>query len=439
FLEAVANLDASSTVGKEAERMINMGSHPFGLFYSAGAAWRLSNEEFLRNVSAIEELKIRASYSIAGNDDIGPYSAQDYYVQLLYRGVTGIIPGRTANLSLKNETMQMINVGIDLSMFGEKLNVAGNIFQNSTDDLFLQTQTEGWIWDELLARNSGSSTTQGIEFEAGTFFKIGRKLLLSSSVNVTRLESRINEIYKDQVVIPIEGGQLLYQSGSSFPQFYGYEFEGVFSTEAETGGLLNDENIPYRAGDAKYADLSGPDGQPDGKISDFDKTALGSPIPKLYGGWLNRITYGKWVMDVNFQFVSGNKIYNYKRYLSEGMTDFANQSLHVEKRWRQEGDITNTPRALLGDDIGNSNFSSRWIEDGSYIRLKSAALRYIIPDKFIAFQNAEFYLSGHNLFTLTNYLGDPEVGRGYRNFQQGIDYGLLPNIRTVMLGVKLGL
>lgn len=441
LLDAVLSMDASSTIGMEAEDMIYLGEQPYALFYSIGSGWRLSNEEFLRGVSVLDELKIRASYSVAGNDDIGVYSALDYYTQLLYRGVTGIVPGRTKNMTLKNETMSLINIGTDLMLYGEKFVGSVNVFQNKTKDLFLQTRAEGWIWDELIARNSGSSVTNGIEFNIGTHLKLTKKLVINSSFQMSVLQSKINEIYKEKVVIPIDGGELLYQSGLGFPQFYGYQFEGVYSTleEAEQAGLVNDENLPFVAGDAIFADISGPDGEPDGKISDYDKTTLGSPFPRFYGGWWNNISLGRWKVDINLQFVSGNKIYNYKRYLSERMSDFSNQSLHVEQRWRQEGDHTDTPRALLGDQIGNSNFSSRWIEDGSYIRLKSVALRYVIPDKFITFQNAEFYITGTNLFTVTNYLGDPEAGRGYRNYQQGVDYGLLPNVRTIILGVKVGL
>lgn len=441
FIDAVLTLDGSSTIGKEAEGMVNFGNQPYGLFYSLGAAWRLSNESFFSSFSQLNELKLRASYSVSGNDDIGTYSALDYYELVLYRQPTGIVPGRTKDLGLKHETMSMINFGVDLAVFGEKFKLTANVFENKTDDLFLRTQTEAWIWDDLLGRNSGSATTRGVELEAGTFLRVSRNLTINSSFNITRLNSTIDQIYKDQVVVPIEGGQMLYQSGSRYPQFYGYIYEGVYATsqEAQDAGLLNNANIPFRAGDAKFKDISGPDGVPDGKISDFDKTALGSPFPEIYGGWFNQISYKRWVLDLNFQFVLGNEIYNYRRYLSENMSDFSNQSLNVEQRWRQEGDETNTPRALLNDNIGNSAFSSRWIEDGAYVRLKSAAIRYIIPHDFAVFQNAEFYISGTNLYTFTNYLGDPEVGRGYQNFQQGIDYGLLPNVRTILFGVKLGL
>jgi len=441
FLDAVITLDGSSNIGKEAEGMVVIGDQPYGLFYSLGGAWRVSNEDFLNSISFLDEFKIRASYSISGNDDIGHYTALDYYEQVLYRGATGIIPGRTRDLSLKHETMSMVNIGADLSLFGEKLRLTTNVFSNRTDDLFLNTRAEGWIWDEFIARNSGSSTTMGLELEAGTFIKIGKSMSINSAFNFTRLQTELNEIYKDRVVIPVEGGQLLYESGSTFPQFYGYIYEGVYSTTqaASDAGLSNDANIPYQAGDARFKNLSGPEGIPDGKISDFDKTALGSPFPDLYGGFLNQIRFKRWVLEVNFQFVVGNEIFNYKRYLSERMIDFSNQSLHIEQRWRQEGDQTLTPRALLYDDVGNSSFSSRWIEDGSYLRLKSAALRYIIPNDFLVFQSAEFYISGTNLLTFTNYLGDPEVGRGYQNYQQGIDYGLLPNVRTVIAGIKFGL
>jgi len=231
-------------------------------------------------------------------------------------------------------------------------------------------------------------------------------------------------------------------NGEVANSFYGYIFEGVYSTEAKAAaaGLINDKNFAFHAGDAIFKDLSGPTGKPDGKIDEYDKTIIGSALPDYYGGVSNTFTYKRWALSAFIQFTTGNDVFNYVRFKNESMSGLYNQSSSTLDRWQREGDQTDIPRALWKDPMGNSSFSTRWIEDGSFMRVKNVALSYKIPNQFLAFQNAEFYVSATNIFTLTKYLGyDPEFAYSFSQVGQGIDYGLTPQPRQFIVGIKLGL
>ncbi|MCF6358037.1 MAG: hypothetical protein L3J54_09555 [Draconibacterium sp.] len=254
--------------------------------------------------------------------------------------------------------------------------------------------------------------------------------------------NNILEIKGDKLVIPVRGAEIVNMPGEQANSFYGYIYEGVYSTTeaAESKGLKNDKNVAYKAGDAIFTDISGPDGTPDGIINNFDKTVIGSSNPKHFGGISNTFTYKRWSLNAFVQFVSGNEVFNYVRSQNENMVGLANQSTKVLDRWQYEGQQTEIPRALFDDLVGNSSFSSRWIEDGSYLRLKNVSLSYTIKNEFLAFKNAQFYFSATNLLTVSNYLGyDPEFAYSQSHKMQGIDYGLTPQSRQFVLGVKLGL
>ena len=163
-------------------------------------------------------------------------------------------------------------------------------------------------------------------------------------------------------------------------------------------------------------------------------------LPEFTGGFTNTFTYKRWSLSAFVNFVSGNEVFNYVRFKNESMIDFANQSSNVLNRWQYEGQQTDVPRALWGDQVWNSDFSSRWIEDGSYLRLKTLCLSYKIPNEFLVFKNAEFYISATNLITLSNYLGyDPEFSYSYQLIDQGVDYGQTPSPRQFLVGIKIGL
>jgi hypothetical protein len=240
----------------------------------------------------------------------------------------------------------------------------------------------------------------------------------------------------------ILGGERVNMVDEEANSFYGYIFEGVYSTQAEANeaGLINDRNVPYQAGDAIFRDISGPNGVPDSIINFHDKTILGSSLPEYYGGLQTTISYKNISLNVMFQFVYGNEIFNYVRYQNEQMATMENQSTSTLNRWQYDGQTTDIPRALYDDLQGNAAFSSRWIEDGSYGRIKHVSLSYRIPNEFLAFRNAEFYVSVNNLLTLSNYLGYyPEFAYSHSQIHQGVDYGQTPQSMQFIAGIKLGL
>jgi hypothetical protein len=260
--------------------------------------------------------------------------------------------------------------------------------------------------------------------------------------NVSKITNEISSLNGDMLITDIVGGQVVNKVGSPANSFYGYVFDGVYSStkQAKTEGLVNDKFVPYIGGDARFVDLSGPEGKADGIINQFDKTDLGSSMPDWFGGLYNTFTYKWWSLATYLNFVAGNEIFNFVRFKNEAMTGIENQSANVLNRWQNEGQITNVPRAIWNDPVGNSAFSSRWIEDGSYLRVQSIALSYRIPSKWLQFRNAEFYVSANNVLTLSNYLGyNPEFATSYLHAEQGIDYGQTPQPRQFVIGIKLGL
>jgi hypothetical protein len=256
------------------------------------------------------------------------------------------------------------------------------------------------------------------------------------------VKNEITEIKGGKLVVPVQGAEIVNMPGEQANSFYGYIYEGVYQTaqDASSAGLVNNRYKAYQAGDAKFKDISGPAGTPDGVINDYDKTVIGSSNPNQFGGLSNTFTYKRWALNAFVQFVKGNEVFNYVRYRNESMTGLENQSTRVLDRWTYDGQQTEIPRAMYNDPIGNSDFSTRWIEDGSYLRLKNVSVSYTIPGEFLVFKNAQFYVSGTNLLTVSNYLGyDPEFAFSSNPIVQGIDYGLTPQVRQFVFGVKLGL
>lgn len=436
------SLDASSRVGDNALNTQKIGGVPFGLFYSAGVAWRLSNEAFLINRSNLEELKIRLTYGRTGNDDIGEANATNYYEAINYRETVGLIPATAYNDKLTYETVSQLNAGVDLALWGNRFRTSVDAYLSQTDNMLIYTPLAAYFGYKFRPENGGTMSNKGIDFSL--FYRIidARNFKWDIQASYSYVNNKITEIKGDKLITEIGEAEIINMPGEKANSFYGYEFLGVYATtaDAEAMGLVNNKLIPYKAGDAIYADISGPDGVPDSIINDFDKKVLGSALPDQWGGISNTISFKRWSLSALVQFTSGNEIYNYIRYKNESMTGLENQSTRTLNRWQYEGQKTMVPRADYEDQIGNAAFSSRWIEDGSYLRLKSLSLSYTIPKEFLTFKNAKVYISATNLFTLTKYLGyDPEFSYSTANITQGIDYGITPQARQFIFGFKLGL
>jgi TonB-linked SusC/RagA family outer membrane protein len=440
LLSASISIDGSSRVGRNADNTLSLAGQPFGLFYGVGAGWRISGESFLRNVSWLEELKLRASYGRTGNDDIGEASATRWYQTIRYRDAVGLYPATMPNDRLTYETVTQLNAGLDVSFLGGRIAAKADYFISNIDNMLIFNPINPYFGYDVRMENGGSMENTGWEFS--TFARIidGHSFKWDVHASLTHVQNQVTSVRGDQIVSTINGAQLVNRPGHPANSFYGYVFEGVYTTtqEATEAGLVNNRGMAFQAGDAKFADISGPNGEPDGIINDYDKTIIGTPSPDYFGGLMNSFRYGRWGLSGYVQFVAGNDVFNYVRYQNERMAGLENQSKSTLNRWQYEGHQTDVPRALWNDPIGNSAFSTRWIEDASYIRLKNITLSYRIPSRFLAFQSAEFYFSANNIFVFSDYLGyDPEFAHSFSSY--GIDYGQPPIPRQFMAGIKFGL
>jgi TonB-linked SusC/RagA family outer membrane protein len=442
LVSASVSIDGSSRVGDNAANTLKIADIPFGIFYGGGLGWRLSHESFLKNTSWLEEFKLRLTYGKTGNDDIGESNATNYYNSVKFRETVGLYPALLPNDELTYETVSQTNAGFDLSLWGNRVTANVDYYSSVTDNMLIYRPLDAYFGYNFRPENGGQMKNRGID--VGFFLRVvdRPRFKWDISGSWSTVENEVTEIAGDKLVTEVKGAELVNTLGEKANSFYGYIFEGVYSTteEAQSANLINNRMIPFQAGDAKFADLSGPGGSPDGIINDYDKTVIGSSLPEQFGGLNNTFTYKRWALSGFVQFVKGNEIFNYVRYRNESLSGLENQSTHVLNRWQHEGQITDVPRAKWQDPVGNSAFSTRWIEDGSYLRIKNIALSYTIDEEFLAFRSAKFYVSANNVFTFTNYLGyDPEFSYSQNHLDQGIDYGLTPQPRQFILGVKLGL
>lgn len=436
------SLDGSSRLGENAANTIKIGGFPFGLFYAAGGAWRISNENFLKNKSWLEELKLRITYGVSGNDDIGETNASRYYEAIRFREITGLYPAVLHNDKLTYETVAQLNGGLDVAFLGNRFRAGIDVYRSTSTNMLIYRPLKAYFGYDFRPENGGKMQNQGIDLNL--YSRIGDKTNFKWDIQLTysKFNNKILDIGGEKLVIPVQGAEVVNMVGEKANSFYGYIFEGVFASiaEAKERGLVNDKLVPYEAGDAKFRDISGPNGVPDNIINQYDKTVIGSSIPDFFGGFRNTLKYKRWSLETFLQAVVGNEVFNYIRYQNESMTGIRNQSTNVLFRWQYDGQVTDVPRALFNDQVGNSSFSTRWIEDGSYLRIKTISLSYLISDKFLSFRNAQFYISANNVFTFSKYLGyDPEFSHSGSHIEQGIDYGLTPQPRQFIVGVKLGL
>jgi TonB-linked SusC/RagA family outer membrane protein len=441
LVNVTVSLDGSSRIGKNADHTLKIGDQPLGLFYSAAVGWRISNEPFLRDISWLEELKLRLSYGKVGNDDVGETNSLNWYQAQRYRQAVGLYPAVLYNDRLTYESVNQVNAGLDLAFLGSRFNASFDLFMSETSDLLVYAPVSSYLGKEYRPLNSGRMENQG--WDAAVFLRIldGSSFHWDIRANLSGVLNEITEIEGGMLVTPIEGGEIVNMVGEKANSFYGYIFEGVYSTteEADLAGLVNDKDQPYGAGDAIYRDISGPSGEPDGVINFHDKTVIGSSQPDYTAGLMNSFRFKRWELGVLVNFITGHEVFNYLRYLNERMTGLENQSVYVLNRWQIEGQDTDVPKAAWNDPMGNTSFSTRWLEDGTYARLSNVYLSYTIPEEFLVFRNAEFYVSAHNLFTFSNYLGyDPEFAYSFLQVNQGIDYGLAPRTRQVIIGARIG-
>lgn len=435
LLTATVRRDGSSRFGK---------NNRYGTFPSASLAWRISKEKFF-NVNFINDLKLRAGYGVTGNQNIGNYSFASVLqtVQYSFNGtpVGAVVPLAIPNPNVKWEQVKQANIGLDATVLNNRVNVTVDAYLKNTDGMLVPMSvpiSTGYSDIVVPSVNAGKVENKGIE------------LLITTQNLKGRLEwnTNFNISYNRNKVVSLNSGAPLYTGSIGLNQylqiqspghpvnsFYGFVTNGIFQTqdEVEKYAIQVPGADPYNrtsAGDVRFLDLNN-----DGKIDDNDRTYLGDPNPSYIFAMNNSISYKGIDLTVFVQGVADNKIYNANRIWQEGMAIAQNQTTAVLNRWTDKGTSNVMPRAVFNDPNKNTRVSKRFIEDGSYLRIKNVTIGYTLP-KAIAdkakISSARIYLSGQNLFTLTRYTGfDPEVGAN------GIDLSVYPVTRTISAGINL--
>jgi TonB-linked SusC/RagA family outer membrane protein len=419
-----------ATVSLRRDGSSKLANH-WGTNPSFSLGWRVSSETFMKSLTFIDDFKIRGGWGKTGNQDgIPNYSAYgliNYYRKPPTNPLSGPAQVQVTygNPDLRWETTAQSNLGIDLSMLNNRLNLTADIYLKRSDDVLLNVQLDNSLPITTILTNNGSIENKGFEFNINA---------VPLNNNVLRWTSDFNMSFNKNKVISLEYTDVHYfgriysnnqdvaivKAGLPLGSFYGYVSEGV---DPETGMI-------------KYKDLNN-----NGIFDTGDRTVIGNAQPDFIFGFTNSFTYKKFDLNIFFQGSYGNDIFNATRIDLEGMFDSKNQSASVLNRWKQPGDITDMPKAVGNGNVDNVRNSTRFIEDGSYIRLKSITLNYRILDnkKWNAINSMSVYITGYNLLTFTNYSGfDPEVNAfGNSAVEMGIDYGTYPQSRTIIVGLNV--
>jgi TonB-linked SusC/RagA family outer membrane protein len=406
-------------------------ANPWGTMPSFSAGWRISSESFMKNMDLIDDLKIRGGYGKTGNQEGIPNYAR-YGLVSYYRGeVTNPLSGPSAvqvtygNPDLRWETTAQSNIGFDLSMLNYRLTVNVDAYLKKTSDVLLNVQLSNSLPITTIQTNAGTIENKGFEFNISSV-NIDKKLRWLTDFNMSFNKNNVlaleyTDVYYFGPIYSNNSNVAIVKEGLALGTFFGYVSEGV---DPETG-------------DIKYKDVNN-----NGIFDTGDRTVIGCAQPKFTFGFTNSFSYKKFDLNIFFQGSYGNDVYNATRIDLEGMFDSKNQSIAVLDRWMQPGDITDIPRAVGGGNVDNVRNSSRFVEDGSYLRLKSLTLSYKAIEnnpKIKAIKKLSVYVTGQNLLTLTKYSGfDPEVNAfGTSATEMGIDYGTYPQAITMIVGLNV--
>lgn len=447
LFSATIRRDGSSRFGK---------NNPWANFPAFSAGWRISQEPFMNNVKFVDDLKLRASWGKSGNQEIGNYafvaslgSNLDYVLGSSQSLAPGVGMTSLPNPDLKWESSAQTNVGVDMTLFNNSVTLSANYYYKKTNDILLQVPIPRFSGVTVFpTQNKGSLENKGVELEIGyrkafgdLFFEVNGNLSTNKN-KVLRLADE-NPIFDGTIVGAgqARGGEniTITREGDPIGSFYGYVMDGIFQNQAQIDQSPS-QGTSTRPGDVKFKNTD----EDDSVIDINDRTIIGNPFPDFTYGLSTNLAYKGFELNLFFQGVQGNDIYNGTRAIWANMYDLKNNLTEVLDRWRGEGTSNTVPRAVKFDPSQNGRVSSRWVEDGSYLRLKNLTIGYNLPRKLLSrwgIQNIKIYATGINLLTFTNYKGiDPEIAENGSNVKfAGIDYATYPMARTISFGLKIDL
>jgi len=430
FIDSNLSYDGNSAVNK---------TNRYNFYPSVAAAWRASSEKFLSQAKWLEDLKFRGSWSVTGNMFSSVYDFSKLYYIGQRQNSEGVITREAIpNDKLELEKKTTVNAGMDVSLFKQILNLHVDYYQSNVDNLIIQQELPQTYGYTNYFDNGGKLQSKGLEISADARMHIGQ-VVWTIGGSVTKQTTEIKSLKfinpaSVNIVTPIPGGEYITSVGNAVNAFYGYKTNGLISS-AEVGTITGPNGAKMQQGDVKFVDTNN-----DNIIDGKDKQIIGNPNPKLFGGFNTTLSYKNFGLSAFFTYSLGNDIFNYVRYQAESMNTYSNQFTSVLDRWTPANPNGKLPRASIGDPTGNTAFSDRWIEDGSYLRLKQLTLNYNIPAMAGVYKGITIYLTATNLLTFTKYSGyDPDFLYSNNPFYMGIDYGKMPQTKSFIVGLKLDL
>ncbi len=422
----------------------------WALFPSVQLGWVMTNESWFPKNAGINYLRVNAGYDMSGNDDISNYAARTSLsaVRFNYNAI-GLQLTNIGNDEIKWETNHKFNVGLQAYLLNNRLGVDFNYYVNKTKDLLtLQTFKNPIGGINNYWTNGGEIKNEGFELSVTAKPVVTHKWNVEVGASVGHYANKVTKLPDGDYTTSVYGdNNILTSVGNPVGLFYGYKTAGVFATDAEAkaagkdGYLYMEDNAglrnDFKAGDVHFIDQNN-----DGKISELDKVVIGDPNPDIYGNIFATINYKNLTLTMGWNYSLGNDVYNYQRSILNSGSTFYNQQVAEVAHWRYEGQQTDLPRLAYGDPMGNNRFSDRWIEDGSYLRLKTLNLSYKVPvpGSWTWLQGLTVWAQANNLLTFTKYLGsDPEFSIGNGVLYQGIDCGNIAQGRSFQCGVKINL
>ncbi|MRX46260.1 SusC/RagA family TonB-linked outer membrane protein [Pedobacter sp. HX-22-1] len=441
------------------------GNNQWGYFPSGSFAWNIAQEKFMQGLHFLSETKLRLSYGLTGNNRISEYA---YYGAITQGGNNSYMPGGTfisgayvSNLSnpdLKWESTAELDFGLDIGFLNQRFTLTADIYKKKTNDLLLNAQLPTSSGFSNVFQNIGAVENKGLELTLQSFNIRNEKIKWNTSFNISFNRTKLVGLAQNQKELL---STVRWNSGNDYAQnpayvarigqpvamFYGFVWDGVYQfydfDKTPTGTYVLKADIPnngnprqnIQPGDIKYKDING-----DNVVDMQDRTEIGNPNPKFFGGLANNLSFKNFDVHVFLQFVYGNEVMNVNRYLMEGGTTTlgANQFASYQNRWTPENPSNEHFRTR---GWGPSVYSSRVIEDGSFIRLKTINLGYKVENKLLqrlAISNFRVYVAAQNLITLTRYSGnDPEVSVFDSALTPGLDYSAYPRAKVVTLGLDI--
>lgn len=428
--------------------------HKWGYFPSGGVAWRVSEEKFMSGIPQISNLKLRLTYGLTGNESIAPYSSYTTYGPNTYPAVmgnavvVGVIPSQLGSTELKWETTIQQNVGLDLGLFNDRIQITADAYIKKSKDLLLRAPLSNYSGFTTVTRNIGDMQVKGLEINLNTV-NLNGKFKWMTNFNIAFNRSKVVKLNDGQTFFYTGsigrfdekyGQPYIVRVGEPLGSFFGYVYDGIINTQEELAVAPRHVSLVAKVGTRKYKDVSGPQGKPDGIIDINDKTVIGNGNPKFFGGFTNDFSYGPLELSVLFTYSYGNDLLNTERAIIEMPSWYQGGTLNMFTRWTPNTPQVNSQR--WNSTTNEYSYASSYlIEDGSYLRLKNIQLAYNLSKEVLRklpIKSLRVYLTAQNLLTFTHYTGyDPEVNFLNSIITPGADLGAYPRSKVYTIGVNL--